>query len=142
MACVRADAPLEYFHHDRDARHARRLFSSTPAVERAPLVAMELVVIRAPEKRLRSGATGVQRHGVGSTVIVHTNIYPGVGRLKIRRALADLIGGKLHENRSVLDVAFTRTRCAASPSAARFASRDGRSMLPGRLPLAHPQGEP
>ena len=29
------DAPVEYFHYDRDARHARRLFSSKPALEDA-----------------------------------------------------------------------------------------------------------
>ncbi len=32
------DKPLEYFHYDRTRRQARRLFSSTPALEGAPLV--------------------------------------------------------------------------------------------------------
>jgi dipeptidyl aminopeptidase/acylaminoacyl peptidase len=41
------DAPLEYFHYDRPARQARRLFSSTPAWEGLPFVPMEPVVIRA-----------------------------------------------------------------------------------------------
>jgi dipeptidyl aminopeptidase/acylaminoacyl peptidase len=41
------DAPLEYFHYDPAARQARRLFSSTPAWEGLPFVAMEPVVIRA-----------------------------------------------------------------------------------------------
>jgi dipeptidyl aminopeptidase/acylaminoacyl peptidase len=41
------DAPLEYFHYDRGARQARHLFSSTPALEGAPLVKMEPVTIRA-----------------------------------------------------------------------------------------------
>ena len=41
------DAPLEYFHYDRGARQARRLFSSTPAWEGLPFVRMEPVVIRA-----------------------------------------------------------------------------------------------
>jgi dipeptidyl aminopeptidase/acylaminoacyl peptidase len=41
------DAPLEYFHYDRAARQARRLFSSTPAWEGLPFVPMEPVVIRA-----------------------------------------------------------------------------------------------
>jgi dipeptidyl aminopeptidase/acylaminoacyl peptidase len=41
------DAPMEYFHYDRAARRARRLFSSTPAWEGLPFVAMEPVIIRA-----------------------------------------------------------------------------------------------
>jgi dipeptidyl aminopeptidase/acylaminoacyl peptidase len=41
------DAPLEYFHYDRAAPQSRRLFSSTPAWERLPFVAMEPVIIRA-----------------------------------------------------------------------------------------------
>jgi dipeptidyl aminopeptidase/acylaminoacyl peptidase len=41
------DAPLEYFHYDRTAREARRLFSSTPAWERLPFVPMEPIVIHA-----------------------------------------------------------------------------------------------
>jgi len=41
------DAPLEYFHYDRAARQARRLFSSTPAWEGLPFVPMEPVIIRA-----------------------------------------------------------------------------------------------
>jgi dipeptidyl aminopeptidase/acylaminoacyl peptidase len=41
------DAPTEWFHYDRAARQARRLFSSTAAWEGLPLVAMEPVVIRA-----------------------------------------------------------------------------------------------
>ena len=41
------DAPLEYFHYARGARQVRRLFSSTPAWEGLPFVAMESVVIRA-----------------------------------------------------------------------------------------------
>ena len=41
------DAPLEYFHYDRGARQATRLFSSTPAWEGLPFVLMEPVVIRA-----------------------------------------------------------------------------------------------
>src|SRR5207248_6073562 len=41
------DAPLEYFHYDRRARQARRLFSSTPAWEGLPFVPMEPVLIRA-----------------------------------------------------------------------------------------------
>jgi dipeptidyl aminopeptidase/acylaminoacyl peptidase len=40
-------APVEYFHYDRDAKHARRLFSQKPALESAPLVAMEPVIVRA-----------------------------------------------------------------------------------------------
>ncbi|MBV8132306.1 MAG: S9 family peptidase [Alphaproteobacteria bacterium] len=40
------DVPLEYFHYDRAARQARRLFSSTPAWEGLPFVAMEPVIIR------------------------------------------------------------------------------------------------
>jgi dipeptidyl aminopeptidase/acylaminoacyl peptidase len=41
------DAPLEYFHYDRAARRARRLFSSTQAWEGLPYVPMEPVIIRA-----------------------------------------------------------------------------------------------
>jgi dipeptidyl aminopeptidase/acylaminoacyl peptidase len=41
------DAPTEWFHYDRAARQARRLFSSTPAWEGLPFVPMEPVVIRA-----------------------------------------------------------------------------------------------
>ena len=41
------DAPLEYFHYDRAARQARRLFSSTPEWEGLPFVTMEPVIIRA-----------------------------------------------------------------------------------------------
>src|SRR5215469_234479 len=41
------DAPLEYFHYDRMARQARRLFSSTPAWEGLPFVTMAPVIIRA-----------------------------------------------------------------------------------------------
>jgi dipeptidyl aminopeptidase/acylaminoacyl peptidase len=47
IAYYRDDAPLEYFHYDRGRRQARRLFSSTPALEGAPLVKMEPVTIRA-----------------------------------------------------------------------------------------------
>jgi dipeptidyl aminopeptidase/acylaminoacyl peptidase len=41
------DAPTEWFHYDRAVRQARRLFSSTPAWEALPFVAMEPVIIRA-----------------------------------------------------------------------------------------------
>lgn len=47
IAYYRDDAPLEYFHYDRGRRQAHRLFSSTPALEGAPLVKMEPVTIRA-----------------------------------------------------------------------------------------------
>ena len=47
VAYLHADAPMEYFHYERDTKHARRLFSSKPALEDAPLVAMESVIIRA-----------------------------------------------------------------------------------------------
>ena len=47
IAYYRDDAPLEYFHYDRGRRRARRLFSSNPALEGAPLVRMEPVTIRA-----------------------------------------------------------------------------------------------
>ena len=47
VAYGRADAPLEYFHYDRAARQARHLFCSTPALEGAPLVSLEPVVLRA-----------------------------------------------------------------------------------------------
>jgi predicted kinase len=42
-------------------------------------------------------------------VIVHINSYPGVGKLTIGRALADLIGAKLLDNHSVFNVAFALT---------------------------------
>ncbi len=42
-------------------------------------------------------------------MIVHINSYPGVGKLTIGRALADLIGGKLLDNHSVFKVAFALT---------------------------------
>ena len=35
------DAPVEYFHYDRDAKQARPLFSSKPGVGGLPLVTME-----------------------------------------------------------------------------------------------------
>ena len=41
------NAPTEWFHYDRAARQARRLFSSTPAWEGLPFVPMEPVVIHA-----------------------------------------------------------------------------------------------
>ena len=41
------DAPTEWFHYDRAARRASRLFSATPAWEGLPFVPMEPVVIRA-----------------------------------------------------------------------------------------------
>jgi dipeptidyl aminopeptidase/acylaminoacyl peptidase len=47
IAYYRDDGPLEYFHYDRARKEARRLFSSTPALEGAPLVKMEPVTIRA-----------------------------------------------------------------------------------------------
>jgi dipeptidyl aminopeptidase/acylaminoacyl peptidase len=47
VAYVHDNAPLEYFHYDRDRKRARRLFSSAPALEGAPLVTMEPVSIRA-----------------------------------------------------------------------------------------------
>jgi dipeptidyl aminopeptidase/acylaminoacyl peptidase len=47
VAYLHDNAPLEYFHYDRDGRRARRLFSSTRALEGAPLVAMEPVIIPA-----------------------------------------------------------------------------------------------
>jgi dipeptidyl aminopeptidase/acylaminoacyl peptidase len=47
VAYVRDNAPLEYFHYDRDRKRARRLFSQAPALEGAPLVAMEPVIIPA-----------------------------------------------------------------------------------------------
>ena len=47
IAYYRDDTPLEYFHFDRGRKQARRLFSSTPALEGAPLVKMEPVTIRA-----------------------------------------------------------------------------------------------
>jgi dipeptidyl aminopeptidase/acylaminoacyl peptidase len=47
IAYLRDDAPLEYFHYDRGRRQARRLFSSNPELEGAPLVKMEPVTIQA-----------------------------------------------------------------------------------------------
>jgi len=47
--------------------------------------------------------------GEQRAVIVHINRYPGVGKLTIGRALADLIGGKLLDNHSVFNVAFALT---------------------------------
>jgi dipeptidyl aminopeptidase/acylaminoacyl peptidase len=47
VAYLRDNAPLEYFHYDRGRRRARRLFSSTRALEGAPLVAMEPIMVRA-----------------------------------------------------------------------------------------------
>src|SRR5262249_13764202 len=47
VAYVHDNAPLDYFHYDRNARQARRLFSSMPALEGAPLVMMEPVIVRA-----------------------------------------------------------------------------------------------
>jgi dipeptidyl aminopeptidase/acylaminoacyl peptidase len=41
------DAPTEWFHYDRAARQARRLFSSTAAWEGLPFVPMEPVIVRA-----------------------------------------------------------------------------------------------
>jgi dipeptidyl aminopeptidase/acylaminoacyl peptidase len=41
------DAPTEWFHYDRGARQARRLFSAKPAWEGLPFVPMEPVIIRA-----------------------------------------------------------------------------------------------
>jgi len=41
------DAPLEYFHYDRDRRQVRRLFSSVPAWENVAFAKMESVVVRA-----------------------------------------------------------------------------------------------
>jgi dipeptidyl aminopeptidase/acylaminoacyl peptidase len=41
------DASTEWFHYDRTAPQTRRLFSSTPAWEGLPFVAMEPVIIRA-----------------------------------------------------------------------------------------------
>ena len=42
-------------------------------------------------------------------MIIHINSYPGVGKLTIGRALAELIGGKLLDNHSVFNVAFALT---------------------------------
>lgn len=47
VAYLHDNAPLEYFHYDRNARQARRLFSSMSALEGAPLVMMEPVIVRA-----------------------------------------------------------------------------------------------
>lgn len=44
-----------------------------------------------------------------AVLIVHINGYPGVGKLTIGRALADLIGAKLLDNHSVFNVAFALT---------------------------------
>ena len=41
------NAPVEYFHYDRGARQARRLFSAKVAWEGVPFVTMEPVIIRA-----------------------------------------------------------------------------------------------
>ena len=43
-------------------------------------------------------------------MIVHINSYPGVGKLTIGRALADLTGGKLLDNHTVFNVAFALTQ--------------------------------
>lgn len=42
-------------------------------------------------------------------MIVHINSYPGVGKFTIGRALAELIGAKFLDNRSVFNVAFALT---------------------------------
>jgi dipeptidyl aminopeptidase/acylaminoacyl peptidase len=47
VAYVHDNAPLEYFHYSRDSKRLRRLFSQAPALEGAPFVTMETVVIRA-----------------------------------------------------------------------------------------------
>jgi dipeptidyl aminopeptidase/acylaminoacyl peptidase len=47
VAYLHDNAPLEYFHYDRDRKQAQRLFSQAPALEGAPLVTMEPVSIRA-----------------------------------------------------------------------------------------------
>jgi dipeptidyl aminopeptidase/acylaminoacyl peptidase len=47
VAYVHANGPLEYFHYDRDRKQARRLFSQASALEGAPLVTMEPVIIPA-----------------------------------------------------------------------------------------------
>src|SRR6516162_7822922 len=47
VAYLHDNAPLEYFHYDRHARQVRRLFSSMPALEGAPLVMMEPIIVRA-----------------------------------------------------------------------------------------------
>ena len=47
VAYLHDNAPLEYFHYDRNARQARRLFSSIPILDGAPLVTMEPVMVRA-----------------------------------------------------------------------------------------------
>lgn len=47
VADVFDDAPLEFFHYDRDGQRVRRLFSSAPAWENAPFAKMESVVVRA-----------------------------------------------------------------------------------------------
>ncbi|HKE41820.1 MAG TPA: S9 family peptidase, partial [Casimicrobiaceae bacterium] len=47
VAYVHDNAPLDYFHYDRNVRQARRLFSSMPALEGAPLAMMEPVIVRA-----------------------------------------------------------------------------------------------
>jgi dipeptidyl aminopeptidase/acylaminoacyl peptidase len=47
VAYLHDNAPLEYFHYDRDRKQAQRLFSQAPALEGAPLVTMEPVSIPA-----------------------------------------------------------------------------------------------
>jgi dipeptidyl aminopeptidase/acylaminoacyl peptidase len=47
VAYLHDNAPLEYFHYDRDRKQARRLFSQASALEGAPLVTMEPVIIPA-----------------------------------------------------------------------------------------------
>ena len=47
-------------------------------------------------------------------MIIHINSYPGVGKLTIGRALADLIGGRLLDNHSVFNVAFALTEFKSS----------------------------
>lgn len=42
-------------------------------------------------------------------MIVHINGYPGVGKLTIGAALAELIGGKLVDNHGIYNVAFALT---------------------------------
>src|SRR6516164_7485092 len=44
------DAPLEYFHYDREARQLKRLFSAAPAWDGLPFVTMEPVIIRARDR--------------------------------------------------------------------------------------------
>jgi dipeptidyl aminopeptidase/acylaminoacyl peptidase len=47
LAYYHDNAPLEYFHYDRRMKQLRRLFSSTPLLEEAPLVRMRPVTIQA-----------------------------------------------------------------------------------------------